>query len=160
AYAASSWTCPSVASLFTSRYPSQHRVDTWDSKLADTEVTLAETLAGNGYVSRGFTANLRLTGRLGYAQGFQTWGVYPAFTNLRGDRLRRRALAELDRRTGRPDAPLFLSPQYMEPHPPYEPPRQYRERFLRHPEVNSAEANRKLQGLYWDDLSPAEIDNL
>src|SRR6185436_18323890 len=43
-YAASSWTIPSVASLFTSRYPSQHRVVTFGSRLADTEVTFAERL--------------------------------------------------------------------------------------------------------------------
>ena len=40
AYAASSWTCPSVASLFTSRYPSQHKVIALDSRLPDSEVTL------------------------------------------------------------------------------------------------------------------------
>jgi Sulfatase len=41
-YAPSSWTMPSVASLFTSRLPSQHRVAAFDSKIAEREVTLAE----------------------------------------------------------------------------------------------------------------------
>ena len=35
AYAPSSWTCPSVASLFTSRYPSQHGLSLFKSKMAD-----------------------------------------------------------------------------------------------------------------------------
>jgi hypothetical protein len=34
-----------TASLFTSRYPSQHHVSRFDSKLADDEVTLAERRA-------------------------------------------------------------------------------------------------------------------
>ena len=48
AYAASSWTCPSVASLFTSRYPSQHRVTNWDARLSESEVTLAARLSRRG----------------------------------------------------------------------------------------------------------------
>src|SRR5438105_7583405 len=59
AYAASSWTCPSVASLFTSRYPSQHGVADYDSKLPDAETTLAERLAERRYIGGGFSANLR-----------------------------------------------------------------------------------------------------
>src|SRR5438105_8754850 len=59
AYSTCSWTNPSVASLFTSRYPSQHQVTTFDAKLADDEVTLAEKLAPYRYVTLGFSANLR-----------------------------------------------------------------------------------------------------
>src|SRR5262249_28365819 len=66
AYAPSSWTCPSVASLFTSRYPSQHQVTNWDARISDSEVTLAERLQQERYRSVGFVANLRLTEQLGY----------------------------------------------------------------------------------------------
>src|SRR5262245_46845222 len=44
ASAPSSWTVPSVASLLTSRYPSQHHVVTFGSRLAEEEVTFAERL--------------------------------------------------------------------------------------------------------------------
>src|SRR5512134_2003299 len=43
AYAASSWTSPSIASLLTSRHPLQHAVRDFDSVLGDAELTLAET---------------------------------------------------------------------------------------------------------------------
>jgi len=65
AYAASSWTCPSVASLFTSRYPSQHQVTTLDARISDSEVTVAERLQQARYQSLGFVANLRLTEQIG-----------------------------------------------------------------------------------------------
>lgn len=41
AYAPSSWTPPSVASLLTSRHPLQHRIAEFESKLSDEELTLA-----------------------------------------------------------------------------------------------------------------------
>jgi arylsulfatase A-like enzyme len=164
AYAASSWTCPSVASLLTSRYPSQHHVSTFDAKLPDAEVTLAEKLAAAGYLNLGFMANWRLSERLGYAQGFRTWDVCAnaGAVKLRGDRLRQRALPRLDTVWSRRSrAPVLLYFHYMDPHWPYEPPPRYRERLQRHPEVNSAEANAKvIDGSRWDDLSHEEVDHL
>jgi arylsulfatase A-like enzyme len=161
-YATCSWTNPSVASLFTSRYPMQHRVTTFDARLPDAERTLAEILAPHRYINLGFTANLRLTEALGFAQGFRSWGVYPV-TKLRADRLRRRALGWSDLVRGtRSTKPVFLYLQYMEPHAPYDPPPAFRARFERRaaPDLSSAEANRKLLDLKWETLTPAEIDHL
>jgi arylsulfatase A-like enzyme len=95
AYAPSSWTCPSVASLFTSRYASQHRVVSFAAKLSDGEVTLAEQLAAAGYVGGGFTANIRLLHDQGYDQGFGYWRVFlpPSGQKERGDRVRREVSA-------------------------------------------------------------------
>src|SRR5262245_28474399 len=73
AYATSSWTVPSVASLLTSRYSSQHHVTQIESRLADEEVTFAEALQPLRYLAGGFSANFRLLQRLGYAQGFHYW---------------------------------------------------------------------------------------
>jgi len=137
ASATSSWTCPSVASLFTSRYATQHGVHGFASQLADEERTLAEALDDAGYRSAGFTANFRLTTQLGYAQGFAFWSAYmpPAdperpITKVRGGRLR--AAAERWLTTtgvlGGP-APIFLYLQLMETHAPYDPPQPFRERF-------------------------------
>src|SRR5215470_16522600 len=99
AYAPSSWTCPSVSSLFTSRYGSQHRVDSFEAKLADSEVTLAELLARQGYATAGFSSNLRMLKSLGYAQGFDNWQVYigteTGGSKPRGGYLRRDSLAWL-----------------------------------------------------------------
>lgn len=163
AYATSSWTCPSVASLFTSRYPSQHHVTTYRSKLPDAERTLAEDLAAGGYVTLGLTANLRLTEALGWAQGFGTWRVYPEVTKLPANRLRREGLHALARaQEAGASAPVFLYLQYMEPHPPYDPPSPYRERFAHGlaAGIDPAEANRKVVGLRWDELSASEVELL
>src|SRR5262249_2507667 len=69
---------PAVASLFTSRYPSQHHVSRFDSKLADDEVTLAERLGAGGWRRVSFLGNFRLTGQLGFGQGFDAW--FPRMT--------------------------------------------------------------------------------
>ena len=161
AYAASSWTCPSVASLFTSRYPSQHKVIALDSRLPDSEVTLAEILAARGYVTLGFTANMLLGDSLGYAQGFREWKFDPSVVKLRAPELRERALSALDA-ARRPGVPVFLYLHFMEPHLPYDPPGEYRRRFERPvgSRLDSAEANRKVKDIEWDALSPAEIEHL
>lgn len=164
AYAPSSWTCPAVASLFTSRYASQHHVTTFDSKLPEAEVTLAERLQTVGYRSAGFSANFRLTRELGYAQGFDQWQVFVASwmgkKKVRGDHLRHKALEWLDQaQKESPNAPKFLYLQYMEPHSPYVPPAPFRGRFGL-PETNGLDAeaaNEKLAKLDFKGLSEDEI---
>jgi arylsulfatase A-like enzyme len=61
---------PSVASLFTSRYPSQHHVTTFFSRLTESEVTLAERLRDAGWIVGGFSANPNLRVEAGFGQGF------------------------------------------------------------------------------------------
>ena len=140
AWAPSSWTKPSVASLFTSRYPSQHGVARFDSRLPAGEVTLAERLGEAGYIRVGFTANLTLIKGLGFAQGFQAWFPYGLEGDKpRADRIVADTLAFIDelKITGSRRTfwkrwirePLFLYLQFMEPHAPYEPPEPWRSRF-------------------------------
>ena len=119
AYAQSSWTLPSVASLFTSRYPSQHGVTSFDSILPDVETTLAEALRQRGYATGGFAANDLISAANGYAQGFDEFGVF-SWGKERADRVNRESLSWLSSLP--PARPVFLYLQYMEPHPPYRPP--------------------------------------
>jgi arylsulfatase len=150
AYAVSSWTMPSVASLFTSRYPSQHHVATFDAKLPDAELTFAEVLAEHGYDAAGFTANFHVTQALGYAQGFALWQaikpVKEGQAKVRGGELlanNRRWLAERAQRA--PGRPRLLYFQFMEAHGPYEPPQPFRSRFAApHALGDDAAANLKL----------------
>jgi arylsulfatase A-like enzyme len=162
-YAPSSWTCPSVASLFTSRYPNQHQVTNWDARISDPEVTIAERLQQARYRSLGFVANLRLTEELGHGQGFERWNAYLSATKLRADRLRRRLLSSPEL-AAVPDAQshLFLYVQYMEPHAPYNMPPRYRKKFERRsdPSIDSAAAVQKLLDLNFGALSAAELDHL
>jgi arylsulfatase A-like enzyme len=134
AYAPSSWTMPSVASLLTSRLPAQHLVSDFDSRLADGEVTFGERLAAVGFMNGGFTANWRLRADLGYGQGFANWQTFmggPEGGKARGEVLRQAALAWIDapRPHGEPQPRRLLYLQYMEPHAPFEAPAALRSRF-------------------------------
>ena len=88
AFATSSWTLPSHASLFTGRWPHELGVD-WKSPLKDGTPTLAEYLGAHGYDTAGFVANLDYCSReTGLARGFAHYEDYPielydAFTPLR-----------------------------------------------------------------------------
>jgi arylsulfatase A-like enzyme len=160
AYATSSWTSPSVASLLTSRFPSQHRVETYFSALRPDETTLAAVLRRAGYATAAFSANPVLAPVLGSGR-FGVWHMHPTAPKLPADRLTAKALRWVDAvRRRRPGTPLFLYLQYMEPHAPYRPPQAYRDRFVAGAPAQAAEAARKLATLAWDDLSPAEVETL
>ena len=73
AYAPSSWTNPSVASIITSRYQSQHGVVTFESVLADSELTLPEVLKQHGYATGFFSANGLISRKMGFAQGYDVF---------------------------------------------------------------------------------------
>jgi arylsulfatase A-like enzyme len=131
AHSASSWTSPSVASLFTSRYPSQHGINAFSSVLDASEQTLAEQLQQGGYVTGGFTANLLINASAGYDQGFDHFHLY--YTRPlkeRAPHLHRDVLGWLDQtRAAHPEAPVFVYVQYMEAHEPLQPPGEVLRRF-------------------------------
>jgi arylsulfatase A-like enzyme len=134
AYAASSWTSPSIASLLTSRVPLQHAVGDFDSALGDSEVTLAETLRPLGYDTAGFSANPLLTAERGYAQGFDTWNAYRAgekgLAKIRGAHLRSEVRAWLDARASpEVEQPVLLYLHFMDNHSSYNPPAPLRSLF-------------------------------
>lgn len=147
AYAASSWTVPSVASLMTSRHSIQHHVVSFRSRLADEEVTFAEALQPLRYLAGGFSANFRLLQRLGFAQGFHYWrSDAKRAGGLTAPELRQQGLQWLEDagwHAGR-SQPTLLYFQFMEPHSPYNPPEPYRSRVLaaEPPEVAAAAAQK------------------
>lgn len=89
AFATSSWTLPSHASLFTGRWPHELSVG-WRSALDGAHLTLAEHVRSLGYDTAGFVANLDYCGReTGLARGFTHYEDYPlnaweAFTRYVG----------------------------------------------------------------------------
>ena len=166
--ASSSWTVPSVVSLFTSRYPSQHQVVKFSSRLAEQEVTFAERLRDAHYLGAGFSANFRLLERLGHAQGFQYWRSDAREAGgMSGTELNAQSLAWLDGAWQRSSSqPVLLYLQYMEPHSPYNPPEPFRSRFARNDDGSSIDpsagfirlAELSAQGHSWapQDLIPFE----
>lgn len=73
AYSQATWTLPSFASLFTSRYMPQHKVFNKWTKLDDSELTLAETLKIFGYKTAAFTAGIFLSKIYNFYQGFDVY---------------------------------------------------------------------------------------
>lgn len=73
AYAPTSWTLPSHASLFTGKWIHQHGADTQHQQLDGTQLTLAEILKGEGYQTAGFVAGPYVKARYGLSQGFDLY---------------------------------------------------------------------------------------
>lgn len=70
AYAQSSWTRPSVASILTGVYPSVHGAVQKMDFLPDRVLTLAEALREQGYWTAAFTTNINVTPVFNFDQGF------------------------------------------------------------------------------------------
>jgi len=76
AYATSSWTLTSHASLFTGRWPYEHKADGGRS-LDDTYPTIAEALSNRGYRTGAFVGNYEtVTKHWGFARGFAHYEDY------------------------------------------------------------------------------------
>jgi arylsulfatase A-like enzyme len=125
AYAPSSWTLPSVASLFLGQRASEHQVLQFMLKLPTRSPTLAEVLAGNGYVTAAFVANTAIVRAMGYERGFSEFALLESpelatsiLAYLEASEVNARVFAWLDGRASA-DRPVFLYLHYMDPHPPY-----------------------------------------
>jgi arylsulfatase A-like enzyme len=122
ARAQSSWTLPSVASLFTSRWC--HEVTNWadqGEKIPEAATTLAELFRARGYATAGFTANVLLQKDTGFTQGFESWWVPAVERSLWTDALTTadrviRWLGVHQRR------PFLCYVHLVDPHSPYCPP--------------------------------------
>jgi len=73
AVAASHWTLPAMATLLTGRQPCSHGVMERTDVLSDTEWTLAEVVAANGYRTAAFTGGLDTRAAFGLEQGFERY---------------------------------------------------------------------------------------
>ncbi len=132
AYATSSWTLPSMTSIFTGLYPRTHglhrvtfvhneerKITTWGTTthqvLSPHLVTLAEVLKKNGYRTFGISCNPHLSEGMGFARGFDYFGNYwfvdGKIINHKVQ-LWEEELKESDR--------YFLWLHYFDPHDPYE----------------------------------------
>ncbi|RMD85389.1 MAG: hypothetical protein D6815_01945 [Candidatus Dadabacteria bacterium] len=73
AYADSSWTRPSIATILTSLYPSSHSVMHKTDVLPDAVVTIAEAFRKAGYATAGFVTNINVAPSFHFEQGFDTY---------------------------------------------------------------------------------------
>ena len=95
AMAASCWTLPSHASMFTGLFPGEHGVHALNDRLEDRFETLAEILRDEGYETWLFSANPLVSRTLNLTQGFET-EEHPGDPGL-VERARSTMLAKIDR---------------------------------------------------------------
>ncbi len=131
AYAQAFWTRPSVPSLLTGLYPSEHGLLAWekDAKgkivgpaLSAEVETLAERLQADGYRTALFADQVQLSRRFRLGQGFE---VYESSIGNAAN-IQRRFQRWLD---GLGPGRFFAYLHYLEVHWPYCPPRGPRGRF-------------------------------
>jgi arylsulfatase A-like enzyme len=125
AIASSSWTKPSVASLFTSLPPSEHRCVQFYTPLDPSFVTLSERLRESGYATGAVVANRLVHAKDGhFDQGFMYFTSPPE--PQRAAEAVDEALRFLDDRRG---LPTFLYVHTLDPHSPYSPPPPFDRRY-------------------------------
>jgi arylsulfatase A-like enzyme len=98
AQATASWTLPSIASMFTGRWPHELSTD-WHTPLDGAYPTLATFLGARGYATAGFTANRAYCGSdSGLASGITVYEdyIFPRLTPLKTAVLVARPTAALD----------------------------------------------------------------
>jgi arylsulfatase A-like enzyme len=125
AIAPSTWTAPSMASLFTSVYPINHgvidgRVDkgkVYDQPVFSEElVTLTQVLQKDGYTTFGVASNLHLGALQGFARGFD---YFECLDFLPAEAINKALFAWEDKI--KKSEKFFLWLHYIDPHFPYEP---------------------------------------
>jgi len=134
AFTTAPWTLPSVASLFTGRYPAAHgsgraKIPVADGRSRRVFVSLdpsvprlAAILSAAGYDTAAFVTNTFLRPGFGLTDGFDTYDHERnrSVGKRRADVMVDRALAWIDERA--PDTPWFLVLHLLDPHQPYDPP--------------------------------------
>lgn len=132
AVAASPWTGPSVASIVTGRYPDELGMRDLDDPLPRSATTLGELFQQAGWETAAIVSNGYIAPWFGHDQGYGFFykedyrgeddGPLPVFT---ASRVTDKALEWIQSVDGR----FFLYVHYTDPHDPYLPPAEYRERF-------------------------------
>ena len=84
--APSSWTKPSMASLFTSTSPSTHRILRWEDTVPDAATLPAEVFHAAGVRTLGLYRNDWLAPHFGFAQGFDSYYVPRVYNPTRAMR--------------------------------------------------------------------------
>jgi arylsulfatase A-like enzyme len=121
AYAQSSWTKSSVASLLTGLYPQRHGVvgeGSLDGVLSSAATTLAEVLGEHGYETFAMSANPLITGYSGFQQGFDSFAEVRAWLRHSADETTVEVRKTLEEVKNAERAFIYI--HYLDPHDPWE----------------------------------------
>lgn len=139
-------TVPSHASLMTGTLPIVHGVrDNGQFSLGDASLTLAEILSEGGYATAAHVAVFVLNRASGLHQGFATYvdtttataaddpGAEAPLSRRSTNELRADVVtdAAIETLRGLASREFFLFVHYFDPHSPYEPPAEFRQRYDR-----------------------------
>ncbi|MDE0884918.1 MAG: sulfatase-like hydrolase/transferase [Myxococcota bacterium] len=128
AHSPAPWTLPSHASIFTGLTPQRHATHSWGDKIPSSVPTLAELLRGAGWRTFGHTTGGFVSGRYGFARGFEEY-----VDELSGFKMTlnaaRRKIESLPE-----GEPYFLFLQTFTVHCPYPASSAHRATFRRQPE--------------------------
>lgn len=147
AYAPMGTTCPSHATLFTSRDPLAHGVVRNGLRMLAEEETLAERMRALGYRTAGFVSSFPVSRAFGFEQGFDVFDDRFGSHGPRKLRYRRWGDAAVPGRFDRPaeqtatsvlrwletaprNAPWFVWVHLFDPHGPYTPPIEFAAQFM------------------------------
>lgn len=155
-------TLPSHSTLFTGRLPFSHGVrNNGVNELAPGEQTLAEVFSRQGYGTSAIVAAYVLLSRFGLAQGFGSYDdalgrdLLQGFkSELRADEVYRKFQNWL---RGRREGKFFTWVHFYDPHLPYDPPADLRERFANDPYSGEVAAVDRAVGKIIDDLRTAGL---
>ncbi len=121
----STWTLPSMVSLFTSTYPINHgvtrgRIENGEAYnyqvFSDNLITLAEILQKSGYTTFGVASNSYLDENFGFARGFDYFKSIPFLPALSVNEI----VYSWEDKINKADK-YFLWLHYIDPHFPYSP---------------------------------------
>lgn len=123
AYSNSSWTKPSIASLFTSLYPHEHKSITRESNLDNRLFTLAEFFQNRYYKTVCIQTNPFISNEFNFNQGFC---LYVDMINKEAKDVTETFLSWLNYNSKKP---FFAYLHYMDTHFPYNSPQEYISKF-------------------------------
>ena len=171
AYATSSWTRASVASMLTGLHPDVHGTRTRNDVVSESVVLLSEIFSQQGYRTAAIVTNPNVGSIYGFSQGFDE------FIELFGRREREMVDQQKARRAKAADiefvdssevteraiawidadsSPFFLFVLSIDPHWPYEPPAE----FDRYGEGYSGRVDSDRDAILRRDLSPADRERV
>lgn len=113
------WTLPSITSIHTSLYPSEHNVKTVEEKLSKRATTTAEVLRAMGYRTIGVVSHRFVGKEYGLDQGFDIFDESQIATHLSitSENITKIALKHIN---SSPEGPFFLWVHYFDPHFTYQ----------------------------------------
>lgn len=155
-YSTCCWTLPSHASLFTGLHPRQAGATSETLMLAQSNTTLAEMLAKNGYDTSAFVCNSWVSKERGFGKGFSDYFEMWRPENKTVIGSQDRSLEEAALRQGvkwiegrDKSNPFFMFFNLNGTHMPYRPPEPFLSKFAGNRGYNNEEVNRAAGIMSW-----------